>query len=1068
VSEPVVPTLTPAVRDLPEWEPNSLLYGLEMKKREDFSVVPIEYAITPKVDPLLLKQEEEAFSRVLDRFSTLIYDFAGQSSTSSPPDATGDVGRDHFVQAVNQSISTVRVLDKATGANLRTFTMQSLASSSPCSSGFCDPVVVYDQVADRWIISELPSSGGNVCVYVSTSPDPTGTWYAYAFPVEASLPDYPKYGLWPQNGNGGSYLMGANAGASGLRDLFAFDRAKMLAGLPATFQKFSVPRMPNLGFQLVLPSSLEGSVPPPDGEPAIFMRHRDDEALQGASTPGFDFLDMWTLSVDWSTPANSLLTQLPSVEITDYDLTLCGIGSNWACMPQPGTAQKLDPVREALHFPLQYRNFGDHQALVGTFPTDVDGTDHAALRWFEMRKVGAGPWAMHQEGVIGGEAGVHRSIGSIAMDQSGNMAVGYTRTGTTAPYYPSIYYKGRLSSDPPGTMPQGEYVIVDATTSKTNNERWGDYAGMAVDPVDDCTFWFTTEYGGSGSTRVSAFKFDACGCLAIPGAPAATASVPQDNRIELTWDDSATDTITEYLVLRSTTPGGPYSQIAAVPDASPGVPGGPSYTLHDDGVSGGTTYYYVVRSTDGAACTSPASPEVSALATGQCTLAPAFGGLAAVTNPGNTTCTLQLSWAAAASACTGAVSYNVYRDTSASFVPAEGNRIAAGVSGTAYSDSVELTGFTRYYYVVRAVDGASAMEESNSVRRNAIPTGTLSTTSLADTFEGAQSGGGFDLPGWAHNSIAGTTNWAWSTARFFDGSHSWFAQDVAGVNDKVLVSPPFGVGPATVLSFRHTYQFEGSLTSCYDGGTLEVSTDGGTVWTVVPAADFAGGAYTGTVNAAFSNPIGGKPGWCSGTLGTLNLVTVNLGADANLVNQEVRVRWHEGDDTIVSSSGWYVDSVAVTDAQTAGACTTAFACLGVHGCSGHGACVAHDTCACDAGWTGPDCSAAVVASAGHVAGLQVDKAGAGVTLTWGGSCIGTDSDYAVYEGAIGDFTARVSRLCSTEGGTTATLAPLEDNAYWLIVPRNGTVEGSYGQDSTGAERPPAAGACLPPSVGTCP
>jgi hypothetical protein len=110
----------------------------------------------------------------------------------------------------------------------------------------------------------------------------------------------------------------------------------------------------------------------------------------------------------------------------------------------------------------------------------------------------------------------------------------------------------------------------------------------------------------------------------------------------------------------------------------------------------------------------------------------------------------------------------------------------------------------------------------------------------------------------------------------------------------------------------------------------------------------------------------------------------------------------------------------------------------------------------------------VVASAGHVAGLQVDKAGAGVTLTWGGSCIGTDSDYAVYEGAIGDFTARVSRLCSTEGGTTATLAPLEDNAYWLIVPRNGTVEGSYGQDSTGAERPPAAGACLPPSVGTCP
>ncbi|MBI4915136.1 MAG: PPC domain-containing protein, partial [Acidobacteria bacterium] len=117
----------------------------------------------------------------------------------------------------------------------------------------------------------------------------------------------------------------------------------------------------------------------------------------------------------------------------------------------------------------------------------------------------------HQEGLVGGEANVHRSVGSAAMDGSGNIAIGYTRTGTTAPYYPSIYFRGRYSTDPAGTMPQGEYVIQDATTSKTNNERWGDYAGIGIDPVDDCTFWFTTEYGGSGATRVAAFKFDGCG-----------------------------------------------------------------------------------------------------------------------------------------------------------------------------------------------------------------------------------------------------------------------------------------------------------------------------------------------------------------------------------------------------------------------------------------------------------------------------------------------------------------------------------------------------------------------------
>jgi hypothetical protein len=405
-------------------------------------------------------------------------------------------------------VSTVRVLNKTTGANMKTFAMQTLASGSPCSSGFCDSVVLYDRAADRWLITELPSSGGSVCVYVSTTPDPQGTWYYYSFAVESSLPDYPKYGVWPQNGNGGSYVMGANAGAGGVRDVFAFDRAKMLAGQPATFQKFSVAGLPNSGFELVLPSTMQGGTPPPNGEPAVFIRPRDIEAQGGANNPNIDSLELWKMSIDWQTPANSSLTALPSIDIADYDMTLCGLGSIWNCMPQPGTTQKIDPIREPLHFPLNYRNFGDHQSLVGTFPVDVDGTDHSALRWFELRKVGAGAWTLYQEGLIGGEAGVHRSVASIAQDQSENIAIGYTRTGTTAPYYPSMYYRGRQSTDPLGTMPQGEFVIMDATSSKTANERWGDYASMAVDPVDDCTFWFTSQYADPavGSTKLASLR----------------------------------------------------------------------------------------------------------------------------------------------------------------------------------------------------------------------------------------------------------------------------------------------------------------------------------------------------------------------------------------------------------------------------------------------------------------------------------------------------------------------------------------------------------------------------------
>ena len=139
-----VPTLTPAVKDLADWTPDPSLYGLEMKRREDFGFIPRDYPIKPTVDPLVEQGQRLTVPGQPDAFSTLIHNFAGQTSSQSPPDTTGDVGVNYFVQAVNQSVSTVRVIDKNTGANAKTFTMQSLATSSPCNSGFCDPVVLYD------------------------------------------------------------------------------------------------------------------------------------------------------------------------------------------------------------------------------------------------------------------------------------------------------------------------------------------------------------------------------------------------------------------------------------------------------------------------------------------------------------------------------------------------------------------------------------------------------------------------------------------------------------------------------------------------------------------------------------------------------------------------------------------------------------------------------------------------------------------------------------------------------------------------------------------------------------
>lgn len=398
-----------------------------------------------------------------------------------------------------------------------------------------------------------------------------------------------------------------------------------------------------------------------------------------------------------------------------------------------------------------------------------------------------------------------------------------------------------------------------------------------------------------------------------PGTPTiGTATVPGNNQITVSWT-AGTPAGATYNVYRSTgaCPGGTYSQVKTGQAASPWT---------DATVSGGTTYSYEVTAVDSTGgCESLKSGCASATATGTCTMAPTFAGLTSVTNPGLANCTLNLSWSAGTSNCSGSVNYKIYRNAGSAPVPPAG-LIASGVSGTTYSDSATLTSGTTYYYIVHAVDSVNGSEDTNAAAKTGVPTGPVTTSSWTDTFEGALSGGGFDLAGWTHNYINGTTNWAWSTAQKHDGTHSWFAADIASVSDMVLVTPAFGVGssPATTLSFWHTYAME----STYDGGTIEYTTNGGTTWTMLPVADYTAGAPSVVISSSYSNPIGGETAWSGGTVGTMTQVTANLGGDASLVGKTIQLRWHEGNDSSVASTGWYVDTVVVTNAQIAGTCTT--------------------------------------------------------------------------------------------------------------------------------------------------
>lgn len=433
-----------------------------------------------------------------------------------PPDTVGDIGPNHYVQSVNAS--SVAVFDKTGTMLFGPFQMDSLAPvGDQCRNGGGDPIVLYDQMADRWFLQEFISGGNRLCIYISATPDPAGAYFFYGFGTP-SFPDYPHFGVWHD-----AYIAGTNEG-NGNETTYAFERAKMLAGLPASMQRLTaVPPMSGYGFQVLTPADHDGANPPPANAPGIFMRHFDDEAHSGSPNPATDLLQIFELAVDWDTPANTTVTQLPSVTISDYNSWFINY-TTFFSIPQPGTSTRLDPIREAILNRLVYRNFGTHEALVGNFATNRNPATSgsvisAGIRWFELRRTGGpgNPWVLHQEGTFGGDTNSPTAqffMGGIAMDGVGNIGLGYSKTDTnaTTPVNPSIGITGRLATDPPGAMAGETVAVAGVQPSTQGGGRWGDYAAMGIDPADDCTFWYTNEYmpGSSWGTRITAFLFEEC------------------------------------------------------------------------------------------------------------------------------------------------------------------------------------------------------------------------------------------------------------------------------------------------------------------------------------------------------------------------------------------------------------------------------------------------------------------------------------------------------------------------------------------------------------------------------
>jgi hypothetical protein len=422
----------------------------------------------------------------------------------NPPDSMGDVGLNHYVEMINLVFA---VYDKMGNLLLGPAEIGSVWAGFPvedCTDPSGDPVVLYDQFVDRWIVSQFTTRFTSDpqndvfynCVAISQTGDPTGAYYRYAFTTGNFFPDYPKYGVWRD-----SYVITTREFGPTIEygiGVYALDKNKMVEGRPDAqivgfFLDGNDPDLLPLVGDGLLPADIDGKQKPKNDATIPLVGTQDDGHPYGAT---FDALNIWDLNVKWrSTPVASL-TLAAQLPVAPFD-SVFPCGPSRGCIPQPGITnpdQYLDILsyRQRPTWRLAYRNFKNYETLVTNQSVEaLPGI--AGVRWYEIRRTN-GVYSLYQQGTYAPADGVHRWMGSIAQDKQGNMALGYSVSNATD-VYPGIRYTGRMVGDPLDQMTLSEGVIINGTgVQTTTNSRWGDYTSMNVDPVDDCTFWYINEY----------------------------------------------------------------------------------------------------------------------------------------------------------------------------------------------------------------------------------------------------------------------------------------------------------------------------------------------------------------------------------------------------------------------------------------------------------------------------------------------------------------------------------------------------------------------------------------------
>lgn len=483
---------------------------------------------------------------------------AGFSVTSAPPDTTMAVGPNHIVAWVNTQYvifnkSGTKLLGPLNGNTLFT------GMGNVCeTTNRGDPILQYDRLADRWFLSQFAFSTNAAnqvvapylqCIAVSTTNNPTGTYYRYTISFGSTSPDgfndYGKLGVWTDayytsyNIFGGSPA-GANTGVA----LCASDRTKMLAG-DATATTLCAPTNFYGGGSSFLPADLDGTeLPTNTTQGGIFARFSTAPALRLIKLKP-NFAASTVTLTDGFGGATGTFINIPTGAIT----RACN-GAAGTCIAQPGTTNKLDTLGDRLMYRLAYRNRAGTDSLVVAFSVDPDGAgaQNSAARWFEIRNPFSATPTLFQNSTYNPGASGDRWMGSIAMDKFGNMLMGYSVANAASLLKPSIGIAGRLVGDPVNTL-QSEIIDTTGTGSQTGTlTRWGDYSTMQIDPADDTTFWFTTEYLSADGTfnwrtRITSYKLPVTGVEAdVAPRPNGDGAVQSNDVVQVRRFLNGTDT----------------------------------------------------------------------------------------------------------------------------------------------------------------------------------------------------------------------------------------------------------------------------------------------------------------------------------------------------------------------------------------------------------------------------------------------------------------------------------------------------------------------------------------------